>query len=206
MMTDERGKLIVVTGCDGSGKSTIMNLIKKHNPNAIALKTPLPPYDNFREIFTGEDERNTHKTFRYFQKALESDLKIINNILNNGKDIIIERYIETTWAFHLTNCLLNNKDPNHEMLNTSIQKPDLTIVLVADIEERMNRINTRDKKDWWETRDFQLLYQHNLIKTSNEMSKYVKYINTGSNSIEDTREIITRNINYMNIGKQHCRE
>lgn len=198
-MSNVKGKLIVITGCDGSGKTTITNLLRKERPDVMNIKTPLPPYNKFREIFTGDDERNTFKTFPYFQNALKNDQRFIQSVLNSGRSVILERYIETTWAFHLTNCFLNGDDPKEEMLDMSLPKPDLTVVLTADSIKRMGRIEERtSKKDWWEYYEFQYLYQDRLVEQARRLSPNARIVDTGIHNIDETKDIINREIDKLN--------
>ena len=95
--------------------------------------------------------------------------------------------------------IIVNGYSKEEMLDLSLPKPDLTVVLTADSIKRMGRIEERNgKKDWWEYYEFQYLYQDRLIEQAKRLSPNVRIIDTGIHTIDETKTIINREIDKLN--------
>lgn len=160
----KKGNFIIITGTDGSGKTTLVNQLKNENlPNYIFLKTPLPPFDKFRDIFTENESRNPNLTFPFFQRALKNDLLYVKQLTESGRNVVMERYIETTWNFYLTSCDYNNCPKDLNLLDKDFPTPDKRIILTAPTSVRLKRCMLRKELDWWENTEFQENFQNMLL-------------------------------------------
>lgn len=148
------GKLIVIMGIDASGKTTLVNNIKKCSANIKGWKC-MSIFDN--SIFTKELEevaKEQGKTRREcFSKELRSIIwksDLINNVfeyvipeLEKGNTVILDRYT-------LCNRIYSNFDndgfAHMDKILEILPKPDLGIYLDVDIDIALNRIEERNSE------------------------------------------------------------
>ena len=169
------GKLVVVMGIDGSGKTTLINNIKQCSENIPRIK----PMSIFKDsVFTRELEQVAELNGKTRREMYSSILRsivwrndLINNTLlkvvpelENGNIVILDRY-------YLCNKIYSNFDEQNlshmDKLFEILPKPDLGLYLDVKVDIALDRIEKRGlKKSPYETKE-------NLNKLRN---KYLEHI------------------------------
>ncbi len=169
------GKLVVVMGIDGSGKTTLINNIKQCSENIPRIK----PMSIFKDsVFTRELEQVAElngKTRREMYSPILRSIVWRNDLINNtllkvvpelenGNIVILDRY-------YLCNKIYSNFDEQNlshmDKLFEILPKPDLGLYLDVKVDIALDRIEKRGlKKSPYETKE-------NLNKLRN---KYLEHI------------------------------
>ena len=169
------GKLVVVMGIDGSGKTTLINNIKQCSENIPRIK----PMSIFKDsVFTRELEQVPElngKTRREMYSPILRSIVWRNDLINNtllkvvpelenGNIVILDRY-------YLCNKIYSNFDEQNlshmDKLFEILPKPDLGLYLDVKVDIALDRIEKRGlKKSPYETKE-------NLNKLRN---KYLEHI------------------------------
>jgi dTMP kinase len=165
-------KYIAIEGIDGSGKTTIANLLynelsKKYN-KIILMKEP---YDKdlskkIKEIILKEHEKNLD--YGYLLALLFTADRSIKNIdlkkyLNDSYIIISDRSIYSSFSYQI---LYEGIDIEWlKCISKYIIKPDITFVLDIDPKIAMERINSRGKSlTSYENIEFLKKVRENFLK------------------------------------------
>ncbi|AMD29521.1 hypothetical protein Nps_00065 [Candidatus Nanopusillus acidilobi] len=165
-------KYIAIEGIDGSGKTTIANLLynelsKKYN-KLILMKEP---YDKdlskkIKEIILKEHEKNLD--YGYLLALLFTADRSIKNIdlkkyLNDDYIIISDRSIYSSFSYQI---LYEGIDIEWlKCISKYIIKPDITFVLDIDPKIAMERINSRGKSiTSYENIEFLKKVRENFLK------------------------------------------
>lgn len=153
----QKGKFIVLEGCDGSGKTSVIELLKKDfkdDPNIIFIKAPGSTSlgNAVRNILKSKKYANCEpKTWLYLFMATMVELieKEIKPNLEKGKTIICDRFAMSTWVYQNSMC-----KGMTELISTIISdltktnvKVDKTIFLNIDLDTIKQRIKVREDKE-----------------------------------------------------------
>ena len=188
---------ILIEGGDASGKTTIINEIKqrlsenKIEPlipnNTIILKSPTSPFSEIWRTIDKTAHVDPLTRFYFFRAAAQNDSAVVKNFMQEGKHVILERYIYSTVAFNETFDEYSKVD-NPELLSKNhlsyqgLLKPDVAFLLDLPDDVRNHRIFERAKINksvsWWERPDF----QHDLNYRLRELAQ-----NEGMNCIDTSR-------------------
>lgn len=147
-----RGKLIVLYGIDGSGKSTILNKLKESEINNTICTSCMTNSVFEEELYSAEKQLHFNRR-DYFSKEFKHMLHIgsviykmyndIIPILNNGKNVILDRYIMCISLF--TNIFL---DKSYSCISKALEclpSPDLGIYFDVEIDTAVKRIKKRNE-------------------------------------------------------------
>jgi dTMP kinase len=151
-----RGRFIVIDGCEGAGKTTLINRLNKSLPKGSFIFTHEPGgtalSDKIREIFLLEEFKDMPlETMFGLVWASRAD-HIKNKILpalEKGTSVISDRFDSSTYAYQVS------VDPNRKLEELFWQtrevylrdcKPDLYIFLDVSPENALERINSRGTK------------------------------------------------------------
>jgi dTMP kinase len=135
---------IVIEGCDGTGKTTLLNAIKKHNSNIVCTKEP---YDSKYINLIDNATSNLEAFLLFSLDRLKHIENIITPALNDGKTVYCDRYEASTWIYQH---MIDNVDPELVSIvsrTISTLTPDFTILLYADRHVIIDRLQSRDKSD-----------------------------------------------------------
>jgi thymidylate kinase len=136
-------KLIVFTGLDGSGTSSIAEDISKRDKGSLLIHTPTEPYKQIRPFIDDhilQLSKEAHYFF-YLSSVIYAST-IIENHLQYG-NVYCVRYLIDTIVSHRTHGL--NVDLIYDTKEYHIRKPDLTFYLDIDESTRQDRISKRGK-------------------------------------------------------------
>ena len=146
---EKRGRLIVLGGIDGAGKTTQAALLEKHLVASgrrvirTAEPTPFPSGVALRRALSGADKKSEWEMATMFVlDRLAHNLhptEGIKAILDSGADIICDRYYYSTLAYQ-------GHSTDYEWVRRmnldcpAIRKPDLCIYLDLTPEQSLERI------------------------------------------------------------------
>ena len=186
------GKLLSITGIDGSGKTTQVQLLKEYlskKKQTYLLKFPNKESEMGRLIYKQLEDPNHDPYFMQGAQTLcrlENQTKIIF-LLNSGYDIICDRYIVDSVVYG--SCAGVNADWIVD-INSHLVQPDIDIYIDIPVEESFKRREVR--RDSYES-NFEFLqkvrdlYRYEFSKQGN------RYIIDGIQSVED----IQKQIRYL---------
>lgn len=149
------GPLITLEGLDFSGKSTVIESLKKH-ADVLLFQTYFTREpggskkgQEIRDYLTKHAlELTPQQKFYYFQKDRKSHLKeVIVPKRKHGLAVISDRYVGSTYAYQVAGDGLNfNYVDNHIQTmfeKEPLSKPDLTIYLKVSPQVRQERMTLR---------------------------------------------------------------
>ena len=154
--------LIVVTGLDGSGTSTIAEKISKLDKGSHLLRTPGEEYSNRHEMDTKVKNTSTVGHLLYYLSSVVTASDYIkNNIDYKNENVYLVRYlIDTVVSSRVAEVPINL---DYNIYGNNLLVPDLTLFLNLNEEERQRRITLRGKDE--------------LDKVLDDDGKRMKFIN-----------------------------
>lgn len=136
--------LIVVTGLDGSGTSTVAEYLHKHDKGSVLLKTPSIEYIDRNKIDESIHEISPTAHMLYY---LSSTVFISDYIKQNydveNQNVYVVRYLIDTVVSNRVRGV--DIDLNYNIFGNEILTPDLTIFVSLDEQIRQKRISERGK-------------------------------------------------------------
>jgi dTMP kinase len=197
--TPRRGKLIVIDGTDGSGKTTQMNLLSKRlKKEGLKVKTiHFPHYENFIGGFIGHCLTEQYYNFINVHPKIVSLLyaadrwesrEEIKKYLKEGYIVVLDRYVSAN-QIHQGGKIANIRkradfikwldELEYEVFK--IPRPDLTLylslplslveVLIKERNKKSVRAYAGNKKD---VHEVDLEFKKNSIKSAMWLSKFLK--------------------------------
>lgn len=156
-----KGKLIVIEGLEGAGKSTVINKLKKRYGDKI-LFTREPGGTEFgeelREQLLNKELDPITKLFLFEAARREHFVNVLFPALEEGKLVIMDRFTDSTIAYqgflenigmnYIQNCnTLATAYTNLQLLNVHHVAPDLTIFLDVEFKTAQKRIRKRENNN-----------------------------------------------------------
>lgn len=162
---------IVFEGIDGAGTSTQINLLKNRKEASkidfSAEPTSTETGKFLRQILEGSIKVHP-KTMAYLFAADRAEhiygKNGIEHSINNGKAVVIDRYLFSSLAYQGVSC--GKELP--QMLNSQFPLPEILFFFDIDPEKSLQRINTRETKEIYETNEY-------LTKTRNQYLEVLEY-------------------------------
>lgn len=136
----KKGLFITLDGVDGVGKTTTCALLAA-SLNATLFKSPSEPFLSTRHIVDTNIEPLTR--YFFFRAANQHDSLKIEALLNEGKTIVCDRYVYSTYAYHA----VMDERVNGIFERTGLVAPDLSILLSAPSQTRQERLQARKLQD-----------------------------------------------------------
>lgn len=147
-----RGKLIVLFGIDGSGKSTILEMLKNSNLKNTVYTSCLKNALFEEELYKAEKELHfSHNDIfsREFKHLLHIGSVIYNMfdkilpLLNSGKNVILDRYTICVKLF--TDLFLGSSFGCLSNALECLPNPDFGIYFDVDVDTAFQRIERRNE-------------------------------------------------------------
>jgi len=197
----KNGLFISFEGTDGCGKSTQIRMLKeyleKKGITAVVSREPggTKIGENIREILLNKDNAELSplcELFLYEAARAQHMAEIVLPALNEGKTVILDRFIDSTVAYQGYGRELGVE--NAERLNEiaiSGRYPDVTLMLELPPEEAFVRKGGNDKNDRIENAGVKFFSRvENGFKANAEKhSDRIKRVNV-QGTIEETHRLI----------------
>jgi len=186
----KKGIFFVLDGMDGTGKDSVIEelvkipIIAERNP--ILVKDPSPDVaKEIREILLNKELEESTKLFLFLAARSELLHKQIIPALNEGRLVICNRYIMSTYAYQKF-----DKDDVDTIsyLGKISTKPDLQVILLGEKTFRKVQENLLD--DYCETNRLQIMERYlNLSKNYPSLNSSVLWVD-GKTIGEVAREVL----------------
>lgn len=195
-----KGKLITLEGIDGSGKSSITERLKSHPSFSDVVFTREPTKNWIGKAVEQAIQSDTDQIAEFFlftSDHAEHIAKLILPALENGQNIISDRYLDSRCAYQGATLSDRFEDPIHWIKNIHkgwTLKPDLTIFLNIDPEFAIERCGNRGQQTKFEKMEFlQQVYNNyqKLIKEEPERFVVVDSNQPIEEVEKDVADIIT---------------
>ncbi len=215
-----KGKLIVIEGTDCSGKETQSNILV-NKLNEIGIKTEKFCFPNYQsatgkiiagpylgkkeygEGYFAEGASNVDPMVAslYFAADRKYNIKFIQEKLNNGINVVLDRYVDSNLA-HQGAKLTSKKEKikmfkfleNLEYKLLKLKKPDITIFLYMPNEcAKILKAQRDEKPDQHEQDENYLLNAEKTYLWLSKKHKYIK-IDCAKNNLPKTIEEISSEI------------
>ena len=151
-----RGRLIVLEGAEGAGKTTQIRLLAERLTNAgiacLAVREPggTPVGDDIREILLHPEQEITDATEALLFMASRAEL-IAREILPafvEGRIVLVDRFFLSTYAYQIFGRGLPEEEIRAaNRLATGGLVPDLTLLLDVSAAEGLSRADARGARD-----------------------------------------------------------
>ena len=169
---------ITLEGSEGAGKSTLIEHLKKYfrdnNIEFIFTKEPGATEEGaeLRKLLLDKNIEldPISETFLLLADRLEHVRKIINPALEENKNVLSDRYIDSTYAYQGAGRKINKDELDKFIKPLNFPKPDLTIYLDLPVEEGLMRVKGRDNLDRFEEEeiDFFERIRNSYLKLAQE--------------------------------------
>ena len=199
---------ITLEGCEGAGKSTLIEHLKKYFLNKkiefIFTKEPGATVEGaeLRKILLDKTIKldPLSETFLLLADRLEHVRKIINPALEENKIVLSDRYLDSTYAYQGAGREINKNELDRFIKPLNFPEPDLTIYLDLPVDEGLKRARGRDMLDRFEEEeiDFFERIRNSYLKLANENSHRIITIdstNSETKVFELARDCIEKKLN-----------
>ncbi len=171
---------ISLEGSEGAGKSTLIEHLKKYfldnNIEFLFTKEPGATKEGaeLRRILLDKtiELDPLSETFLLLADRLEHVRKIINPALEENKNVLSDRYLDSTYAYQGAGRKINKDELDKLIMPLNFPEPDLTIYLDLPVEEGLKRAKGRDNLDRFEEEemDFFERIRNSYLKLAHEDS------------------------------------
>lgn len=185
------GKLIVITGLDGSGTSSLAEALCRRDPNGELFKTPGGPFGEVRELFDGEVRSlspSAHYLYYLASVAYASDQ--IEKLLKT-RNVYCVRYLIDTVVSHRVAGM--NLELAYDGIGYAITKPDVTFFVKIAESIRQDRITIRGKSGLDRALDDNRIRERFL----SEFNRYSEHFHVVDNSTEDLQDAVKMAASFL---------
>lgn len=186
--------LIVITGLDGSGTSTIAKKLKELDKTAHILKTPSTEY-KCRDLVDEKVKKVSpvgHMLYYLSSTVYMSDY-IRKNFNIEKENVYVIRYLIDTVVSNRVAGVPIELDYN--IYGNNILKPDLTLFVSVDEEKRQKRITERGKSILDKVLDDDITREKFIKEFENNLDKEATiYVDNNSSDIEQTAKTTYKKI------------
>lgn len=177
------GKLITLEGIDGTGKSSIAELLKKSVPEAVFTREPTKSWIGKAVKRSIESDGDPlAELFLFVADHAEHIAKVIRPALSEGKIVISDRYSDSRYAYQ--GVTLSDKFDDALEWVQGLHRgwtvvPKLTILFTIDPAAAVSRCGVRGEKTKFETLEFLKKVQDNFLRLAREEPCRFVIINAG---------------------------
>lgn len=199
---------ITLEGSEGAGKSTLIKRLEKYflkrNIDFIFTKEPGGTEEGkeLRKILLDKNIEldPLSETFLLLADRLEHVRKIIYPALEAKKNILSDRYLDSTYAYQGAGRKINKAELDSLIKPLKFPEPDLTIYLDLPVKEGIERAKGRDRLDRFEKEeiDFFERIRGSYLKLAEENPSRIFTIDSSngeSEVFELAKECIEKKLN-----------
>lgn len=178
-----KGKLITLEGIDGTGKSSIIEMLKTGLDEAVFTMEPTNGWiGEAVKRSIGSDTDPMAELFLFVADHAEHIAKVIRPALARGKIVISDRYSDSRYAYQGATLSDIFTDPMEWIQNIHrgwTIVPDLTILFTIDPSVAVSRCGVRGNHTKFEKIEFLKTVQENFLKLAREEQKRFVVIDAG---------------------------
>lgn len=144
----QEGKLIVIDGIDGAGKTKQIEILSKKLVNISTFKYPTLLYPEINAYLEKKIAIDRKALFLLFLSDIANGQEQIKSEMQKGKTVILDRYIFSTIAYEVNGITYDRGKQIIECLN--LLKPDHVLLLDITTEISKQRKSKQKKLDRYE--------------------------------------------------------
>jgi len=196
------GKLITLEGIDGTGKSSIAELLKKRFPDAVFTREPTKSWIGTAVKRSIESDGDPlAELFLFVADHAEHIAKVIRPALSEGKIVISDRYSDSRYAYQ--GVTLSDKFDDALEWVQGLHRgwtvvPDMTILFTIDPEVAVSRCGVRGEKTKFEKLEFLKKVQDNFLRLAREEPRRFVIIDAGVDLENVGLEVETKVRKFLN--------
>ena len=193
----KKGKIFVIEGVDGAGKTTQIELLKKEFPDFVFLKEPgsTKSGQDIRKLILENELDSKTELMLFYSARNELILNIILPLIKEGKNVIIDRFELSSYAYQIYGNQREDLKEFIDLLSKNIVPEnfiDKYIFLDLDVKISKEREAKRDEKS--SRFDKQGVEYFNRVREGykKEIQRFPHKIIDASKSIEEIFEEIKK--------------
>ncbi len=197
----KKGKVIVIEGVDGAGKTTQINLLKEIlNPEEnIFLKEPgsTKSGQEIRRVILDNDLDAKTEVMLFYSARNELILKEILTALERGQNVIIDRFELSTWAYQVYGRQRPDLASFIENLSREIIPENLVDkYYFFDLDVEISKERERSRDEATSRFDAQGVEFFNRVRGGykKEIMRYPHQIIDASKSLEEVTEVFQKDL------------
>jgi thymidylate kinase len=187
-------RFIVVEGCDGVGKSTIVATLA-NRLGYVAVKTPSQDFIERRAPFD-EPGILPRTRFDFYADGVRASSKEILALLECKDGVVVDRYLTSLIVYHST--LDSETDYAALVTDMNFPREDIQIVLYADMDILYSRIDSRyDKRSdahLEQNCEFMNQISTRFLNLDTRNCAKTVYIDSGLHSVDEVVEQCLRHV------------
>jgi thymidylate kinase len=185
------GKLIVITGLDGSGTSSLAEALCRRDSHGVLFKTPDGPFGEARELFDGEVRTLSPSAhYLYYLASVAHASDQIKELLTTRNVYCVRYLIDTVISHRVAGMDL---ELVYTGVGYSIHKPNATIFVHIDESIRQDRITIRGKSGLDKVLD-----DHNTrSRFLAEFNRYADQFHVVDNSTNDLQDAVQKAASFL---------
>ncbi|EKN6387889.1 hypothetical protein DVQ88_08425 [Yersinia enterocolitica] len=189
------GKLIVITGLDGSGTTSVARVLAERDPDGLMLHTPNGIFSQSRIDFDGEfrvEHPEAHYLF-YLAAVVAASDKIKEHL--KSRNVYCVRYLVDTVVSHRVAGV--NIQLNYDLGFSTIAIPDVTFFISLNEQLRQQRIEVRGKSELDKVLDIESV-RTKFLSEFKKVCPEMIYIDN-DNTVESCVETALGHLKFLNI-------
>lgn len=189
------GKLIVITGLDGSGTSSLAEQLCKRDPYGMLFKTPDGPFGKTRELFDSEvRERSQSAHYLFYLASVAYASEHIKAQLKTHNVYCVRYLIDTVVSHRVAGM---NVELVYQGMGYDIHKPNVTFFINIDESVRQDRITVRGKSDLDKVLD-NLDTRSRFLAEFQRFADHYHVIDNSANDLQDAVQSAVAHLSWLN--------
>lgn len=145
---NKQGKLIVVEGGDGAGKTVQIDLLKEKLQGLVVFKYPTRRYHILNDYLERKATVDPKSLFLLFLADIAEDQETVKKALDEGKTVILDRYVFSTIAYEVNG--IDYENGKRIVESVGYLNPDIILLLDIDPEASQERKKAQKQLDRYE--------------------------------------------------------